>query len=65
MTVQLITRDQPINVETSFDEWIAGFTPSRADGHAFYAFSTSGMQQIFDAIRGAGSKRPIGFKRAR
>lgn len=65
MTVDLITRAESITPETTFDEWIGGFTPSRADGHAFYALSLDSMRAIFDSIREPRSKRPIGFRQPR
>ena len=65
MTVDLITRTESITADSTFDEWIAGFTPSRADGHDFYALSRDGMRAIFDSVRGSKPKRAIGFKQSR
>jgi hypothetical protein len=65
LTVDLITRAESITADSSFDEWIGGFTLSRADGHAFYALSLDSMRAIFDSIRESKSKRPIGFRQPR
>jgi hypothetical protein len=62
--VDLITRDCLITHETTFDAWIAGFTPSNADGHVFYALSYDSMHALFNAARGVSPgapARPIGF----